>query len=403
MLANRQAAERVGRRERGRTRRGARGRTGRVNAVRSTAEVGQEVARLAEEAAKGEGGKGPFGLVATGLETFLKEVHMVLEKGGIKYSYGWAIILLTLLVKAATFPLTKKQIESTNAMQALQPKIKELQQTYADDQQRLQLETSKLYQQAGVNPLAGILPTLATLPIWIGLYRALTNVAKEGLLSEGFFWIPSLAGPSTLADRDSGVGLKWLFPLQDGVPPIGWQSASAYLVLPVLLVASQIISQRLISPQSTQSQNRPANVILKVLPFVLGYFSLNVPSGLTLYWFTNNILSTAQSLYLKRTAPTPSVPSVDDTEKPAREYVEADVNRSKPSRSKQEVPANLKNDSDGSSSGFGGGSKSERGKKFKERKQKESSTQGQLPADPESNGNGTGSQAKEKKEADTSA
>lgn len=367
-----------------------------------------EVARVAEEAAKATqksgGGNGPFTFVASGLEFFLKEVHGVLEKLGVPYSYGWAIILLTLLVKAATFPLTKKQIESTNAMQALQPRVKELQQKYANDQQRLQLETSKLYQQAGVNPLAGILPTLATLPVWIGLYRALTNVAKEGLLTEGFFWIPSLAGPSTLADRDSGVGLQWLFPLKNGVPPIGWHDAIAYLVLPVLLVASQIVSQRLISPQSTQSQNAQANILLKVLPFVLGWFSLNVPSGLTLYWFTNNILSTAQSVYLKRNAPTPSIPSIDESEKPAREYVEAEVNKSKPSSSKEPTPAA---DSTAQASGFGGGSssskKSNRGNKFKERKAKESAQTSQLPPDPEREGNGANAAAKQEKQTDTSS
>jgi hypothetical protein len=63
----------------------------------------------------------------------------------------------------------------------------------------VQVEIARLYQEAKVNPLAGCLPTLATLPVWIGLYRALSNVTDEGLLTEGFFWIPSLAGPTSLA------------------------------------------------------------------------------------------------------------------------------------------------------------------------------------------------------------
>ena len=63
----------------------------------------------------------------------------------------------------------------------------------------MQVQVAKLYQEAKVNPLAGCLPTLITLPVWIGLYRALSNVADEGLLTEGFFWIPSLAGPTSLA------------------------------------------------------------------------------------------------------------------------------------------------------------------------------------------------------------
>lgn len=65
---------------------------------------------------------------------------------------------------------------------------------------------ARLYKDAGVNPLAGCLPTLVTLPVWIGLYRALSNVADEGLLTEGFFWIPSLAGPTSLAAQKAVRG-----------------------------------------------------------------------------------------------------------------------------------------------------------------------------------------------------
>jgi YidC/Oxa1 family membrane protein insertase len=87
-----------------------------------------------------------------------------------------------------------------------------------DVQERIQLETARLYKQAGVNPLAGCLPTLATLPVWIGLYRALSNVANDGLLTEGFFWIPSLAGPTTIAARQNGSGVSWLFPFVVSYP-----------------------------------------------------------------------------------------------------------------------------------------------------------------------------------------
>jgi len=187
-------------------------------------------------------------------------------------------------------------------------------------------------QQAGVNPLAGCLPTLVTLPVWIGLYRALSNAADDGLLSEGWFWIPSLAGPTSVAAQKAGAGSAWLFPLVDGAPPIGWEAAIKYLILPVLLTASQFVSQRIMSPPSVRrrflifflfrnrvffsfvvcrtsrsrrnrsltlllslssnslliEQDDPAQkqtqAILKFLPLMIGWFSLNVPSGLTLYW-----------------------------------------------------------------------------------------------------------------------
>lgn len=95
------------------------------------------------------------------------------------------------------------QVESSINMQALQPRMKALQEKYKNDPERLQKETAALYQEAGVNPLSGCLPTLATIPVFIGLYRALLLAADEGLLKDGFFWIPSLAGPTTISARQA--------------------------------------------------------------------------------------------------------------------------------------------------------------------------------------------------------
>lgn len=241
----------------------------------------------------------------SGIANYMESVLKILKDGlsmlHVPYSYGFAIILLTVLVKAATFPLTKKQVESAMAMRSLQPQVKAIQQRYAGDQERIQLETARLYKLAGINPLAGCLPTLATIPVWIGLYRALSNVADEGLLTEGFFWIPSLAGPTTIAARQNGGGISWLFPFVDGLPPLGWSDTLAYLVLPVLLVASQYISVQIMqSSQSNDPNLKSSQAITQFLPLMIGYFSLSVPSGLSLYWLTNNILSTAQQVWLQK-------------------------------------------------------------------------------------------------------
>lgn len=246
-------------------------------------------------------GGGWFGFVADGLEGFLKVLKDGLTAVHVPYAYGFAIIMLTVLVKLATFPLTQKQVESTLAMQNLQPKIKAIRERYDGDQERIQLETARLYKQAGVNPLAGCLPTLATMPVWIGLYQALSNVANEGLLTEGFFWIPSLAGPTTIAARQNGTAISWLFPFVDGHPPLGWSDTFAYLVLPVALVASQYVSMQVIqTPQADDPSQKNTQIILKFLPLMIGYFSLSVPSGLSIYWFINNVLSTAQQVWLRK-------------------------------------------------------------------------------------------------------
>ncbi|KAJ0235410.1 ALBINO3-like protein 1 [Hirschfeldia incana] len=241
--------------------------------------------------------------IANYMETILKVLKDGLSTVHVPYSYGFAIILLTVLVKAATFPLTKKQVESAMAMKSLQPQIKAIQERYAGDQEKIQLETARLYKLAGINPLAGCLPTLATIPVWIGLYRALSNVADEGLLTEGFFWIPSLAGPTTVAARQSGSGISWLFPFIEGHPPLGWSDTLAYLVLPLLLIFSQYLSIQIMQssqPQSDDPAMKSSQAVTKFLPLMIGYFALSVPSGLSLYWLTNNILSTAQQVWLQK-------------------------------------------------------------------------------------------------------
>uniref|UniRef100_A0A7N1A157 Membrane insertase YidC/Oxa/ALB C-terminal domain-containing protein n=1 Tax=Kalanchoe fedtschenkoi TaxID=63787 RepID=A0A7N1A157_KALFE len=244
---------------------------------------------------------GWFAFIAEAMEVVLKVLKDGLTAVHVPYAYGFAIILLTVIVKAATYPLTKQQVESTMAMQNLQPKIKAIQERYKGNQERIQLETSRLYRQAGVNPLAGCLPTLATIPVWIGLYQALSNVANEGLFTEGFFWIPSLGGPTSIAARQSGAGVSWLFPFVDGHPPLGWSDTAAYLVLPVLLVVSQYVSMEIMKPpQSDDPAQKNTLLVFKFLPLMIGYFALSVPSGLSIYWFTNNILSTAQQVWLKR-------------------------------------------------------------------------------------------------------
>ncbi|KAL2328740.1 hypothetical protein Fmac_022167 [Flemingia macrophylla] len=230
---------------------------------------------------------GWFGFISEAMEFVLKVLKDGLSAIHVPYSYGFAIILLTVIVKAATLPLTKQQVESTLAMQNLQPKIKAIQERYAGN-------------QAGVNPLAGCFPTLATIPVWIGLYQALSNVANEGLLTEGFFWIPSLGGPTTIAARQSGSGISWLFPFVDGHPPLGWQDTAAYLVLPILLIVSQYVSMEIMKPPQTDPSQKNSLLVLKFLPLMIGYFSLSVPSGLTIYWFTNNVLSTAQQVWLRK-------------------------------------------------------------------------------------------------------
>jgi YidC/Oxa1 family membrane protein insertase len=150
-------------------------------------------------------------------------------------------------VKALTFPLTKTQIESTTKMQAIAPAAKALQDKYRErDPARLNSELQKLYADNQVNPLAGCVPALAQIPLFIGLYRSLLNLATEDRLNEPFLFLPSLEGPV----RSYTEGNGWLFSAFTGNPQLGWHDTLAYLVLPVVLVISQYASTTLLTPKT---------------------------------------------------------------------------------------------------------------------------------------------------------
>ena len=203
-----------------------------------------------------------------------------------------------------------QQIKSSKAMQELQPKMKELQEKYKNDREKLAQEQMKLYKEHGVNPLGGCLPMLVQMPIWFALYRSLLQLSREGLLNQGFLWIPSLAGP--VSDYNQGLS-SWLFPFVNGAPPIGWAHAIAYLILPVLLVVSQLYMQQMMTPQTSDPQQASMQSVMKFMPLMFGYFALIVPSGLTLYWFTSNLLAMAQQYFTKTNIGPSSAPATGAT------------------------------------------------------------------------------------------
>jgi YidC/Oxa1 family membrane protein insertase len=223
-----------------------------------------------------------IGLIADALTTFAQLIGGL----GIPYSFGFAIILFTLVIKLITLPLTFQQLRASRAMQEMQPELQKLQKKYKGDREKLSQAQMELYKEAGVNPLGGCLPTLIQLPVWFALYRALFNLANEGVLSGGFFWIPSLAEPRNLS---------WLWPLP---PSVGWGTAAAFLVLPVLTVISQIIVQKMMTPPNPDSQQASMNQMMTLMPLMFGFFALQVPQGLTLYWVTSNIFSLIQQYFV---------------------------------------------------------------------------------------------------------
>lgn len=224
------------------------------------------------------------------LANILIWLDQMLENVGVVYSWGWAIILFTLGIKVITFPLNLSQIRGMQAQKALQPMLADLQKKYGKDRERLAQEQMRLYKEAGVNPLSGCLPLLIQMPILFGLYAALVAVGPM-LANAGFYWIPDLSFPK-FADSQ-GLIPAWI--------PAAWQAGDyytlvAYLILPILLMVTQVIMQKWMTPAPTgdSEQAKMTQNLTMIMTVFFGYFTLQVPAGLTLYWVTSNILQMVQ-------------------------------------------------------------------------------------------------------------
>jgi YidC/Oxa1 family membrane protein insertase len=204
---------------------------------------------------------GWFGFIGRPLLWLLQKFHDVVG------NWGLSIILLTFLVKGLTLFWTTRSMRSMKAMAALAPQMKALQAKYADDKQRQQAETMALYKQHGVNPVAGCLPILLQMPIWLALYRMLSNAGE--LYHEPFIhgWISDLT------------------------------ATDPFYVLPVLLVVTMFVQARL-QPAAVDSTQQ--KFMQYGMPLMFGAFSFVCPAGLTIYMFTNTVLSAVHSIYMNK-------------------------------------------------------------------------------------------------------
>jgi len=182
-------------------------------------------------------------------------------------SYGWAIILLTIIVKMALYPLTVKQVKSMKAMQELSPKMKKIQEKYKDNPQMMQQKIGALYKDAGVNPLAGCLPLLIQMPILMGMYYSLYNFSYPTPESAYFLWMTSMSDPDPL------------------------------YILPVLSALTTFLQQKM---TTTDSNNPQMKMMMFIMPLFIGWISISFPAGLVLYWVTMNVVQIAQQWWMYR-------------------------------------------------------------------------------------------------------
>jgi len=204
---------------------------------------------------------------------------------GIIPNYGVAIILLTLLVRTAMFPLTLKGMKSMKKMQKLAPEMEKIKEEVGDDQQEMQKRMMELYRERGVNPLGGCMPLLLQTPVFIALYRVYATAYEfRGAPFAG--WISDLSVPDAL----------YTFPFSIPVPFTN--GIDSFNLLPILMALSMIASQK-IMPASGPVQNPQQKMIMTMMPIFFGVICYNMASGLNLYILTSTLLGIAQNYFVR--------------------------------------------------------------------------------------------------------
>ncbi|MFI3256716.1 MAG: membrane protein insertase YidC [Spirochaetales bacterium] len=217
------------------------------------------------------------------LETILKFLMEMFYK--LIPNWGVSIILMTVLLKLVLYPLTKKSSMATLKMQELQPQIKELQEKYKDNKEKLNIEMAKFYKEAGYNPLSGCLPLLIQFPLIIAMYGLFSNYFefRGAMFIEG--WIPDLS-------VSDSVGV---FP--EGLWFVGGTTIS---LLPVIYVASQLLFTKVTQSTAASPSNSSMKYMMYLMPLIFFVMFYRAPSGLLLYWTVSNLLQLVQQVIINK-------------------------------------------------------------------------------------------------------
>ncbi|MBV8948069.1 MAG: membrane protein insertase YidC [Solirubrobacterales bacterium] len=233
-------------------------------------------------------------------------------------SWGFSIVLLTVVMRAVLVPLTVKQFHSMQKMQQLQPQMKAIQAKYKDDKQRQQQELMKFYKENEINPLGSCLPLAAQIPVFISLFYMLRQDLRKNICphtqalyqakyaAAHHITLAQAAGHTTPCGPNNGAGFLFIPDLTDKAT--GW----VLIVLLALYVGSQLASSLMMSsPMMDQTQRR----LMLLLPLFFVVIVINFPAGLLVYWITTNFWTMGQQYAVRRMIgpPTPA-PAVAGTE-----------------------------------------------------------------------------------------
>ncbi len=225
--------------------------------------IGPEIEELLEPLAEGLELTKDYGVltfIAEPLFWVLKAIYSVVG------NWGWAIIILTVLIKLAFYKLSETSYRSMAKLRQFQPKLQQLKENYGDDKQLFQQKLMQLYREEKINPMGGCLPILVQMPVFIALYWVLLY-SVELRQAPWILWIDDLSAPDP------------------------------YFVLPLIMGASMWLQMKL---NPTTMMDETQQKVMQLMPIIFTVFFLWFPSGLVLYWVVNNILSIAQQWYITR-------------------------------------------------------------------------------------------------------
>ena len=216
---------------------------------------------------------GFFGWISNLLNWTLNKLSSLFGGEGNDWSWGWAVVVLTLIIRTLMWPLHAKSTRTMKRMSKLQPKMAKLKEKYADDPNKMNQETMKLYREFGVNPMGGCLPMLLQIPIFFGFFTMLQYAVE--LRNEPFlWWVTDLSQPDTVTYV---MGL-----------PIN--------PLPFLMAITMVLQMKVTPKTGDKMQQR----IFMLMPLIFFFFCYNFASALALYWTTQNIFSIAQTWFMQK-------------------------------------------------------------------------------------------------------
>jgi YidC/Oxa1 family membrane protein insertase len=238
-----------------------------------------------------------FGAVARAMLAILHFFYSIIG------NYGVAIVMLTVLVRGAMFPISFKQTQNMARMQALKPEMDRLSEKYKGDMQKRSQAIQELYRKHNINPLGGCLPVFLQLPIFIGLYRALmvdVELRMSPLFSETIRWCSNLAAPDMFLDWspvmpemiNNGIGIFGLGPYLN--------------ILPLVTVALFLVTQKMAMPPAETEQAVMQQKMMKWMTIFMGLLFYKVASGLCLYFIASSLWGIAERKMLGKSGVTPA-------------------------------------------------------------------------------------------------